>query len=115
MKRGKNRKFGRVKNQRKALYKALATALIENGKIKTTAAKAKSLSQFADKLVTQAKKGNLASRKLVGYDLGDKAIKKLMNDIGPKFKDKKGGYTKVLRLGRRISDGAEMAIIEFTS
>jgi len=113
VRRGKNRKFGRKKNQRRALYKALATALVENGKIKTTAAKAKSLSQFTDKLITQAKKGDLASRKLVGYNLGSKAAKKLMSEIGPKFKDKKGGYTKVLRLGRRVSDGAEMAIIEF--
>ena len=114
MRRGKNRKFGREKNQRKALYKALATALIENGKIKTTTAKAKSLSQYADKLVTQAKKGDLASRKLISYNLGDKAAKKLMSDIGPKFKDKKGGYTKVLKLGQRLSDGAEMSQIEFT-
>lgn len=114
MRRGKNRKFGREKNQRKALYKALATALIENGKIKTTSAKAKSLSQYADKLVTQAKKGDLASRKLISYNLGDKAAKKLMSDISPKFKDKKGGYTKVLKLGRRVSDGAEMSQIEFT-
>jgi len=114
MQRGKNRKFGREKNQRKALYKALATALIENGKIKTTIAKAKSLSQFTDKLVTQAKKGDLASRKLIGYNLGDKAAKRLMSEVGPKFKNKNGGYTKVLRLGRRISDGAEMAQIEFT-
>jgi|SRR3989344_7515614 len=114
MRRGKNRKFAREKNQRKALYKALATALIENGKIKTTAAKAKSLSQFTDKLVTKAKKGDLASRKLIGYNLGSKAVKKLMNEIGPKFKNKNGGYTKVSRLGRRISDGAEMALIQFT-
>ena len=114
MRRGKNRKFGREKNQRKALYKALATALVENGKIKTTVAKAKSLSQFTDKLVTQAKKGDLAARKLIGYNLGDKAARKLMTEIGPKFKNKKGGYTKVLKLGQRVSDGAEMAQIEFT-
>ena len=115
MRRGKNRKFGREKNQRKALYKALATALIENGKIKTTTAKAKSLSKYTDKLVTQAKKGTLAARKLIGTNLGDKATKKLMTEIGPRFKDQKGGYTKVLRLGQRISDGAEMAQIEFTN
>ena len=115
MRRGKQRKFGREKNQRKALYKALATALIENGKIRTTTSKAKSLSQYADKLVTQAKKGDLAARKLIGYNLGDKAAKKLLADIVPKLKDRKGGYTKVLKLGRRVSDGAEMAQIEFTN
>ncbi|MDP3792995.1 MAG: 50S ribosomal protein L17 [bacterium] len=107
-----NRKFGRVKNQRKALYKALATALIEHGKIKTTSAKAKSLSKFTDKLVTKAKKGDLASGRLIRHYLGEKATKKLMTDIGPKFKDRKGGYTRVLRLGRRVSDGSEMSIIE---
>ena len=112
MRRGMNRKFGRVKNQRKALYKALATALIEHGKIKTTSAKAKSLSKFTDKLVTKAKKGDLASGRLIRHYLGEKATKKLMTDIGPKFKDRKGGYTRVLRLGRRISDGSEMSIIE---
>ena len=115
MRRGKHRKFARETVQRKALYKALATALVEHGRIKTTTAKAKSLSRFADKLVTQAKKGGLASQRLIRHSLGEKATKKLVSDIGPRFKDRSGGYTKILRLGRRMSDGAEMAIIEFTS
>ena len=115
MRRGDHRKFGRERNQRRALYKALATALIQHGKIKTTVAKAKSLSQFADKLVAKAKKGDIASRRLVRQNIGEGATKKLFSDIGPKFKEKSGGYTKVLKLGRRMSDGAEMAQIEFTS
>ncbi|OGN06467.1 MAG: 50S ribosomal protein L17 [Candidatus Yanofskybacteria bacterium RIFCSPHIGHO2_02_FULL_38_22b] len=115
MQRGNIRKFGRVRKQRKALYKALATALIEHGKIKTTSTKAKAVSSFTDKLVTKAKKGDLASGRLIRHYLGDKATKKLMAEIGPKFKDRKGGYTRVLRLGRRISDGSEMSIVEFTS
>lgn len=114
MKRGNKRKFGRVKNQRTALYKALATALIEHGKIKTTSAKAKSLASFADKLVTKAKKGDLASGRLIRHYLGDKAAKKLMAEIGPKFKERNGGYTRILRLGRRVSDGSEMSMVEFT-
>jgi|SRR3989338_4460539 len=114
MRRGNKRKFGREKNQRKALSKALATALIDHGRIKTTVAKAKLLSRFADELVNRAKKGDLASSRLLRYSIGDKAVKKLVVEIGPKFKDKKGGYTKVLKLGRRISDGSEMAIVEFT-
>ncbi len=114
MRRGKLRKFGRVRKTRKALYKALATALIEHGKIKTTTSKAKSLSQFTDRLVSKAKKGDIASGRLIRQYVGEKATKKLMTDIGPKFKDRTGGYTKVLRLGRRASDGAEMAQIEFT-
>lgn len=114
MRRGNKRKFGRVRNKRKALYKALATALIEHGKIKTTLAKAKSLAPFVDRLVSRALKGDIASRKLVLYYIGEKATKKLFSDIGPLFKDKKGGYTKILKLGRRISDGAETAFLEFT-
>ena len=114
MRRGKKRKFGRVKNQREGLHKALATALVEHEKIKTTLAKAKSLSAFTDKLVTKAKKGDLASEKIIRHYLGERAAKKLIKEIGSKLKDKKGGYTRILRLGRRLSDGAEMAQIEFT-
>ena len=114
MRRGKKRKFARVKNQRKALYKALATALVEHGRIKTTLAKAKSFSGFVDKLVTKAKKGDVAIQRSIRQDLGEKATRKLMADVGPKFKDRDGGYTKVLRLGRRMSDGAEMAIVQWT-
>ena len=114
MKRGNKRKFGREKNQRKALSKALATALIDHGRIKTTVAKAKLLSKFADELVNRAKKGDLASNRLLRYSVGDKAVKKLIVEIGPKFKDKNGGYTKILKLGRRVSDGSEMAIVEFS-
>src|SRR3989338_5816898 len=99
MRRGRKRKFSLERNQRKALYKALATALIEHGKIKTTAAKAKSLSRFADKLVTNAKKEDIGSRRLIREDLGEKATKKLVNDIGPRFKERRGGYTRVLKLG----------------
>ena len=114
MRRGKHRKFARAKNQRNALYKALATALIEHGKVRTTLAKAKSLASYADKLVTKSKKDDSASRRLVRQGVGETATRKLFKDIGPKFKDRNGGYTKVLKLGRRISDGAEMAQIEFT-
>jgi len=114
MRRGRTRKLGRIRKQRKALYKALTVALIEHGRIKTTSAKAKSLSVFADKLVNKAKNGNYASRQLIGRYLGDKVGKKLMTEISPKFKEINGGYTKVLKLGRRMSDGAEMSIIEFT-
>ena len=115
MRRGRHRKLGRERNQRKALYKALATALIEHGRVKTTVTKAKSLSSFVDKLVTRAKKGDIASRRLVRQSIGEKATNKLFSDISPKFAERKGGYTKVIKLGRRISDGAETALIEFTA
>ena len=115
MKRSPHRKFNREPIQRKALYKALATALIDNGRIQTTQAKAKSLSSFADRLVNRAKKGDLASRRLLLTHVGKVAVDKLMKDIGPRFKERNGGYTRVIRMGRRTSDGSPMALIEFTS
>lgn len=115
MKRGNKRKFGRERNQRKALYKGLATALIDHGRIKTTTAKAKSLSVFADKLITTAKKSSIAARKELAETFHPKIVRKLVDEIAPKFSDRKGGYTRVIRLGQRKSDGAEMAFIEFTS
>ncbi len=114
MKRGNKRKFGREKDQRKALYKGLATALIDHEKIKTTQAKAKSLSVFMDKLVSKASTDDVASRKFVLKYVGEKAARKLISEIGPRFKDKKGGYTRVIRLTPRKSDGSPVAIIEFT-
>lgn len=115
MRRGNKRKFNREHVQRKALYKSLATALIEHGKIKTTLAKAKSLSRFADKIITTAKKQNLSSQRDLLETFSPETVKKLVNKLVPEFNDKKGGYTRTIRLGRRKSDGAEMAIIEFTS
>lgn len=116
MRRGNKRKFGREKDQRKALYKSLATALIDHGKIKTTQAKAKSLSIFVDKLVVKATKDDLtSSKRFISKFVGEKATRKLITEVGPKFKDKKGGYTRVIKLGQRRSDGSQMALIEFTA
>ena len=96
------------------MYKSLATALIDHGHIKTTQAKAKSLAQVVDKLITLAKRENLnARRELLGH-VGEKAVKKLMGEVVKVNADRKGGYTRIIRLGQRPSDGAEMAIIEFT-
>lgn len=96
-----NRKFGREKGQRVALMSGLASQLIDHGKLRTSLAKAKELRPMVEKLVTRAKKDKL---------LGDK---KLTNTWAIKFKDRKGGYTRITRLERRVSDGAQMAIIEF--
>ena len=115
MRRGNKRKFGRETDQRKALYKGLATALIDHGQIKTTEAKAKSLSTFIDKLVLKASQGDTASQRFILKYVGVKATKKLMSEVGPRFKDKKGGYTRVIKLGQRMSDGSPMALIEFTA
>ena len=115
MRRGKNRKFGRERNLRRTLYKSLATALIDHGKIKTTSAKAKSLSTFADKLITTAKKQGLASQRELARTFHPKTVKRLVDELAPRFTDRKGGYTRVIRLGQRKSDGAEMSIIEWTA
>ncbi len=115
MKRGNQRKFGRDRKVRIAMYKSLATALIDHGQIKTTQTKAKSLVQVVDKLITLAKRENLnARRELLGH-VGEKATKKLIDEIVKINSDRKGGYTRVIRLGQRQSDGAEMALIEFTA
>ena len=106
------RKLSRKRNQRKALLKSLAGALFLNEKIKTTEAKAKEISPFAEKCITRAKKGDLASRRLLIKYFSKEMVKKLIDKIGPKYKDRKGGYTRIIKLGPRKSDGARMAIIE---
>jgi len=116
MRHGNNkRKFGREKNQRKALLNSLALNLIVREKIKTTEPKAKELRPFIEKLVTLAKKGDLATRRVVISRLSNRSreVKKLFDVIAVKYTDKKGGYTRVLKLGARKSDGAKMAVIEF--
>jgi len=111
----KNRKFGRVKTQRKALFNSLATNLIVREKIKTTLPKAKELRPMIEKLVTRAKGGSLADKRLIISKLGghSREVKKLFEVIAPKYKDINGGYTRILKLGRRSADAAPMAIIEF--
>ena len=116
MRHGNNkRKFGRVRKVRNALINSLALNLIMREKIKTTLPKAKEVRPFIEKLVTSAKRNDMATRRLVISSLSNRRteVKKLFEVIAPKYMDRKGGYTRVLKLGTRISDGAQMAIIEF--
>ncbi|MES2315309.1 MAG: 50S ribosomal protein L17 [Patescibacteria group bacterium] len=116
MRHGNNkRKFGRVRKVRVALVNSLALNLIIRGKIKTTEPKAKELRPFIEKLVTAAKKNNLATRKLIIGRLSNRApeVKKLFEVIAPKYADRNGGYTRIIKLGARKSDAAKMAVIEF--
>ncbi|MBZ9577780.1 50S ribosomal protein L17 [Patescibacteria group bacterium] len=106
------RKLSKKRNQRKALLKALASALFLNEKIRTTEAKAKEVSRFAEKCITRAKKGDLASRRILAKYFAKPLVKKLADEIGPRYKKRKGGYTRIIKLGPRKSDGAKMAIIE---
>ena len=109
------RKFGRDKTQKRALLNSLALNLIVREKIKTTLPKAKELRPFMEKLVTRAKANTPAGRRTVAAKLSNsgKEVKKLFDVLAPKYMNKKGGYTRVLKLGARKSDGAPMAIIEF--
>ena len=107
------RQLRRTSEQKLALMKSLAKALIERGAIKTTEAKAKELRPFVEKLITKAKTGTLHNRRLAGAKVPHRATAdKLFQEIGPRFATRKGGYTRILKTGHRKGDGAEMARIE---
>jgi large subunit ribosomal protein L17 len=110
-----HRKLGRVTPHRTALLRNLATALFERERIRTTLMKAKELRPYAEKLITLAKRDadRLHARRLVLRDIRDETVvKKLFDDLGARFAARAGGYTRILRLGPRKGDGAEMAILE---
>jgi large subunit ribosomal protein L17 len=109
------RKFGREKNQRKAFVRGLMINLIRHGKIETTLARAKEIRPFVEKLVTLSKEDTVARRRLVMSRLLNQEyeVKKLFAEYAPKFKDVNGGYTRILKLPTRLSDGALKAVIEF--
>jgi len=109
----KGRKFKRSSSQRKALLKHLTEALILHGKIMTTTARAKELSSYVEKLITISKKQDLSSAKLIHGRISDAAAKKLTKTISSKYEDRKGGYTRVVKIGERKGDAAQMSIIEF--
>lgn len=106
------RKLSRKKEQRKALLINLCRSLFLEGRVKTTQAKAKELRKVAEKFITKAKESSSSSQKELSRFFSPDVVDKLINEIGPKYKERPGGYTRVLKLGPRKSDGAEMAIIE---
>lgn len=109
-----NRKFGRSRDGRRALLKGLAVSLIRDGKITTTEAKAKELRPFVEKFITHAKKGGMVSRRLLVARLGSEiGAEKLVKDIAPRYMDRDGGYTRIIKLVPRASDASPMAVIEF--
>lgn len=113
----KNRKFGRDKNERRALLRSLAISIVRYGRITTTEAKAKELRPFIEKLITKAKdaKDNVPVRRSIISTLMNRnpESKKLIEEIAPKYKDRNGGYTRILKLPQRSGDAAKMALIEF--
>ncbi len=108
-------KLGRTQGHRNALLSNLAVSLIEHGRIKTTVAKAKAIRPFVEKLVTKAKTGSLHARRMALADLrhNENAVTKLFTEIGPINAARKGGYTRIIKLGQRKSDASEMAVIEW--
>ena len=108
------KKFGRSTAHRAMLMKGLVTNLILAESIKTTLPKAKEARKDADKMVTSAKKGDLAARRLASSRLLDpKAVQKLFDKIAPAMKDRKGGYTRIVKIGTRKGDASEMCILQY--
>lgn len=108
-----NRKLGRVRKTRKALLNSLARSLVLHQRIETTEPKAKELRPFMEKMVTSGKKQTVAARRDIDSKIGARAGKILVDDISQKYLDKKGGFTRIIKTRRRLSDGSQMAIIEF--
>ena len=109
----KGRKLGRTSAHRKAMLANMATSLFQHEKIKTTEPKSKELRRTAEKLITLAKRGDLHARRMAARTIRDKEIlKKLFDDIGPRYSERNGGYTRIIKLGPRFGDGAPMTVIE---
>ena len=107
------RKLGRASDHRKAMLRAMVTYLLENGKIETTVTRAKEVRAVAEKAITTAKTNDLQSkRQIFAFITKEDVAKKLFDDIAPKYADRNGGYTRIIKIGPRRGDAAEMAIIE---
>ena len=107
------RKLGRTSDHRNAMLRAMVTYLFENGKIETTVTRAKEVRSMAEKMVTLGKKEDLHSKRQVfSYITKETVAKKVIDEYGPKYADRNGGYTRIIRTGMRRGDAAEMAILE---
>lgn len=111
--RKKGRSFGRTAEHRRAMLRNMATSLFLHGRVETTTEKAKELRRYAEPIITKAKRGDLHARRLVARHIQDsEVLHKLFAELGPKYAERPGGYTRVLHLGHRPGDAAEMSIIE---
>jgi large subunit ribosomal protein L17 len=109
----KGKKLGRDSAHRKALYANLAGALIEHGRIKTTEAKAKAVKPIAEKMITLGRRGDLAARRqALAYLRSQEVVHQLFADVAPRFADRPGGYSRIVKLGPRYGDAAEMVYLE---
>jgi len=108
-----SRKLGRTSDHRKAMLRAMVTYLFENGRIETTVTRAKEVRAVAEKMVTLGKSDELhAKRQIFSYVTKETVAKKLIDEIAPRYMERQGGYTRIIRTGPRRGDNAEMAIIE---
>lgn len=109
----KGRKLRRTTSHRRALLRNLITSFFERERLKTTLAKAKEARPLAEKMITRAKENTLHARRLALRFLSkESAVKKLFEEIGPRFKERQGGYTRIVKLGLRMGDGSKMAMLE---
>jgi len=110
------RKLNRTPSHRRAMLRNMATSLFLHERIETTTAKAKELRPYAERLITLAKRGDLHARRLAAGKVRDRAVVgKLFDELGPRFQDRPGGYTRILKLGARKGDAADMALIELVN
>jgi large subunit ribosomal protein L17 len=109
----KTKSFDRDRKGRVALMRSLTVALVRHGAIVTTEAKAKAVRPMVEKLLTHAKAGTVSARRLVAAKIGDAPAAKLLKEVAPRYADRKGGYTRIVKLPIRASDAAKMAQIEF--
>ena len=108
-----HRKLGKPTDQRMAMLRAMTTYLLEEGQIKTTVSRAKEVAPLAEKMITLAKKNDLAAyRQALSFLTKEDAAKKLFDKLGPQYAERNGGYTRVVRIGPRRGDAAEMAIVQ---
>lgn len=111
--RKKGRKLSRTTSHRKATLRNMATSLFLHERIQTTSAKAKELRPYAERLITLARRGDIHARRLAARKIHDRqALGKLFDDIAPRFAERPGGYTRILKLGNRKGDAADMSLIE---
>ena len=107
------RKLGINMSRRRATLRNIVTSLLKHGQIKTTEARAKELNSLAEKMITLGKRGTLhARRQALAYMTKEAAVKKLFDDIAPRFSQRPGGYTRIVKLDRRMGDGSAMALLE---
>ena len=107
------RKLGIKMNRRRATLRNIVTSLLKHGQIQTTEARAKELNSLAEKMITLGKQGDLAARRqALAFIMDETVVKELFDNIGPKYADRQGGYTRIMKLGFRRGDAAEMVLVQ---